>query len=151
MLYQIPILPAEWTICGHQWNMCGKIWFSKWRMVHSEIIYRKLYILSWQTVSALTRLFFWCLFPGLRSSERNDYQDNNRVSAETVSHDSTYFILFLTRHNESINDDKKDDLSHSLGFFVLLMTSQLWHDNVNNGIELIRYRFFWQRHSRSVV
>ena len=28
------------------------------------------------------------------------YQNNTRVSAETVRHESTYIILFLTRHNE---------------------------------------------------
>ena len=27
-------------------------------------------------------------------------------SVETVRHESTYIILFLTRHNESINEDK---------------------------------------------
>ena len=32
------------------------------------------------------------------------------MSAETVCHESTYIILFLTQHNESINDDKNDDL-----------------------------------------
>ena len=30
--------------------------------------------------------------------------NNTRVSAKTVRHKSTYIILFLTRHNESIND-----------------------------------------------
>ena len=62
------------------------------------------------------------------------------MSADTVRHSSTYIILFLTRHNESINDDKNDDLytsspclTHS-GFVLLmwrhnrlLMTSQ-WPD-----------------------
>ena len=31
------------------------------------------------------------------------FQNNTRQSAETVRHESTYIILFLTRHNESIN------------------------------------------------
>ena len=39
-----------------------------------------------------------------------EYQNNTRVSAETVRHESTYIILFLTRHNESINDYKNDEL-----------------------------------------
>ena len=65
----------------------------------------------------------------------NKYQNNTRVSAETVCHESTYIILFLTRHNESINDDKNDDLYTSslyltCSFFVLLMTSQSIADDV---------------------
>ena len=69
---------------------------------------------------------------------------------ETVRHESTYVILFLTRYNESINDDKHDELYTSTpcltrSVFVLLMTSQstaddvtmtrqLWCDHVNNDI-----------------
>ena len=48
--------------------------------------------------SALTRGLFWCLFPELRSNERNEHKNNTRVSAETVRHEGTYIILFLTRH-----------------------------------------------------
>ena len=40
----------------------------------------------------------------------NKYKNNTRVSAQTVRHESTYIILFLTRHNVSINDDKNDEL-----------------------------------------
>ena len=52
-----------------------------------------------------------------------------RVSTETVHHESTYVILFLTRHNDYINDDKNDDLYTpspclTRSVFVLLMTSQ---------------------------
>ena len=101
-------------------------------------------------VSALTRGLFWCLFPELRSNEANKYQNNTRVSAETVPRESTYIIIFLTRHNESINDSKNDELYTSSpcltrSVFVLLMTSQsladditmtrqLWCDHVNNDI-----------------
>ena len=68
----------------------------------------------------------------------NYYQNNTRVSAETVRHESTYIIWFLTRHNESINDFENDELYTSSpcltrSVFVLmtsrlLMTSQ-WPDN----------------------
>ena len=80
-----------------------------------------MYVLEWLIVSALTRGLFWCLFPELRSNEENEYQNNTRVSAETVRHESTYIILFLARHNKSINDYKNDELytsspSHSLRF-----------------------------------
>ena len=89
-------------------------------------------------------------FPGLRNSEGNKHQNNTRVSAETVRHESTHIILFLSRHDESINDDKNDDLYTSApclirAVFVLLMTpqsiadsatiaTQLWGDYVNSDI-----------------
>ena len=70
------------------------------------------------------------LFPEMRSNEGNKHQNNTRVSAETVRHESTNIILFLARHNKSINDDKNDDLYASSvpclirSVFVLVMTSQ---------------------------
>ena len=50
-------------------------------------------------------------------------------SCETLRHESAYIILILTRHNESMNDDKNEDLYTSSpcftrSVFVLLMTSQ---------------------------
>ena len=70
------------------------------------------------------------------------------MSTEKVHHESIYIILFLTWYNESINDDKNDDLSTSSpclsrSGFILLMTSQSiaddvkmtrqsWHDHVNS-------------------
>ena len=82
---------------------------------------------------------FWSLFQELRSNEGNKHQNNTRVSAETVHHVSTYIILFPTTHNESINDDKNDDLYTSPPCLTqfsfcwwrhnqLLMMSQ-WPDN----------------------
>ena len=68
-----------------------------------------MYVLERPTVSTPMRGLFWCLFPKLRSNEANKQQNNSRVSAETVSHESIYIILLLARHNESINDDKNDD------------------------------------------
>ena len=109
-----------------------------------------MYVLEWRTVSTLTRGLFLRLFPELRSNEGNKHKNNTRVNAETVRHESTYIILFLARHNESINDDKNDDLCTSSpcltrSVFVWLMTSQriaddatiarqLWRDHVNNDI-----------------
>ena len=86
-----------------------------------------MYVLEWRIVSALTRGLFYT-------------KNNTRVSAETVHHESAYIILFLTRHNESIDDDKTTMFTHrprvSLAQFSfcwwrhnrLLMTSQ-WPDN----------------------
>ena len=60
----------------------------------------------------------------------NKHQNNTQVSAYTVFHDATYLVsLTFTQHNESINDNKNDDL-HTLtpclirSVYVLLMTSQ---------------------------
>ena len=80
-----------------------------------------LYVLEWRTVSALMRGLFLCWFPELRNYEGNKHKNNTRVSTKTVRHSSTYIILCFTWHNESINDDKNDDLyisssSHLLGF-----------------------------------
>ena len=107
-----------------------------------------MYVLEWWTVSALTRGLFWCLFPELQSNGGNKHQNNTWVSAETVRNESTYIILFLTWHTESINDDRNDNLSTlsqclTRSVFDLLMTSQsiaddvtmttqLWHNHVNS-------------------
>ena len=77
--------------------------------------------------------YFGVYFPSC--NEGNKHQYNIRVSAETVRHESAYIILFLTRHNESINDDKNDDLytlspCPTLLGFVLVMTSQSIADDV---------------------
>ena len=109
-----------------------------------------MYVLEWRIVSALTRGVFWCLFPDLWSNEGNKYQNYTRGSAETVRRESTYIILFLTRHKVSINDDKNNDLYTSSPcrtrwVFDLLMTSQsiaddvtmtrqLWRDHMNSDI-----------------
>ena len=57
----------------------------------------------------------------------NKHQNNTWVSAETVRRESTYIILFLTRH-ESTNDNKNGDLYTSslcltCSVVVLVMTS----------------------------
>ena len=109
-----------------------------------------MYVLEWQTVLALMRGLFWCLFPALRSNEGNKHQNNTRVSAETFRHESTYIVLFPTWHDEAINDDNNKDLYTSppcltRWVFVLLMTLQsiaddvkmsrkLWRDHVNSDI-----------------
>ena len=94
-----------------------------------------MYALEWRTVTALTRGLFWCLFPDLRINEGNKHQNDIQASAETARHESTYIILFLIRHNESINGYKNVDLYTSSpcltrSVFVLLMTSQSIADGV---------------------
>ena len=48
----------------------------------------------------------------------NKHQNNTRMSAETVRRESVCIILFHTRHNGSINEDKAtiSAVSHSLAF-----------------------------------
>ena len=83
------------------------------------------------------------------------HQNNIRVRAWIVHHESTYIILFPTRHNESINEGKKGDLHTSTAYltcsvYILLMTSQsiadyvtmakhLWRDHSNSDV---RYQFY---------
>ena len=98
-----------------------------------------MYVLEWRIVLALTRGLFWCLFPELRSNEGNKHENDTRVSAETVRHESTYLIVFHTRHNDSINDDKttiftpRTHVSHARFLFcwwrhnLFLMTLQWTH------------------------
>ena len=71
-----------------------------WHNQTKRGIWRIMYVLEWRTVSALTRGIFWCLFPELRSNEANKYQNNTRVSAETVRHEleSTYVVRTYFRH-----------------------------------------------------
>ena len=54
-----------------------------------------MYVLSWRTVSAPTRVLFWYLFPELVRNSGNKHQNNPLVSAETVRHSSAYIILYI--------------------------------------------------------
>ena len=54
-----------------------------------------MYVLEWRTVSALTRVLFWYLFPSLLHNSGNKHQNNPLVSAETIRHSSTYIILYI--------------------------------------------------------
>ena len=52
-----------------------------------------MYVLSWRTVSALTRVLFLYLFPSLLHNSGNKHKNNPLVSVETVLHSSIYIIL----------------------------------------------------------
>ena len=54
-----------------------------------------LYVLSWRSVSVLTRVLFRGLFPSLLRSSGNKRQNNTLVSADIVRHSSTYIILYV--------------------------------------------------------
>ena len=68
-----------------------------------------MYILSWQTVYALTRVLLLCLFPSLLRNSGNKHTNNPLVSAETVRHTSAYTILY-----ENIEDPPYIALSSGL-------------------------------------
>ena len=52
-----------------------------------------MHVLSWRTVSVLTRVFFLYL---LLSNSGNKHKNNLLVSAETVRHSSAYIILYIS-------------------------------------------------------
>ena len=54
-----------------------------------------MYVLSWWTVSAPTRVLFWYLFPSLLRKSGNKHQNNPLVSAETIRHSVAYIILYI--------------------------------------------------------
>ena len=51
-----------------------------------------------RTVSTLTRMLFWCLFPSLLRNTGNKHQVNPLVSAETVCHSITYIIFYFFKY-----------------------------------------------------
>ena len=55
-----------------------------------------MHILSWRTVSALTRVLFGYWFPSLLHNSGNKHQNHPLVSAETVRHSSTYIIIYIS-------------------------------------------------------
>ena len=80
------------------------------RLLLAQNAHKIMHVLERRNVYVLTTGLFWCLFPELHSNEGYKHQNNTRVCAYTFRHESTYIILFLTWRNESINDDKSDDL-----------------------------------------
>ena len=75
---------------------CVKLFFSYSFMDSLCHVRNKImYVLSWRTVSALTRVLFWYLFPLLLCNSGNKHQNNPLVSAEMICHSSTYIILCI--------------------------------------------------------
>ena len=54
-----------------------------------------MYVLSWRTVSVLTRVLFLCLFSSLLRNSGNNHKNNPLLNAETFRHLSTYIILYM--------------------------------------------------------
>ena len=55
-----------------------------------------------QTVSALTRVLFWCLFLSLLRNSGNKHPNIPLVSAETVRQSSTYIILYALSWDQTV-------------------------------------------------
>ena len=83
-----------------------------------------MYVLSWRTVSVLTRVLFWYLFPSLLRNSGNKHQNNPLVSAETVRHSSTFIILYVLTpiYNEIILHSHQNQGVISLMFLELSKT-----------------------------
>ena len=80
------------------WSRCVRIVFLSshicfWCHVKNKI----MYVLSWRTVYALTRVSFLSRFISLIASQcrGNKHQNNTLVRAKTVRHSSTYIILYI--------------------------------------------------------
>ena len=62
-------------------------------------------------------------------NEGNKHQNNNRVSTETVCHESTYMIVFLTRHTNPQTMKTTTVLAHRHNLSLALMTFCRWRHN----------------------
>ena len=86
-----------------------------------------MYVLSWRTVSALTRVLFWYLFPSLLRNSGNKHQNNPLMSAETIHHSSTCIILYISGVHSILNwVTVVPDCTRSLGrkkYFIDMMLS----------------------------
>ena len=100
-------------------------WYREWFAYSSDELFQR-------SREGYDGVYWW-------SNKGNIHQNNTRVSAEAVRHESTYIISFLAWHNQSIHDDNRRSLHRprvSLARFSscwwhhnrLLMTSQ-WPDN----------------------
>ena len=63
-----------------------------------------------------------CLFPKLGSNKGIKHQNRTRLGTQTVPHDREYITLFLTLHDEAINDDNKKILTHQLLVSLAMFT-----------------------------
>ena len=102
-----------------------------------------MYVLSWRTVSALTRVLLWCLFPLLLRNSGNKHQYNPLMSAGTVRHSSTYFSLYI---------QCTTDISRNLIYHGCMLDPIFWHPraqffsrNCGNTLEPICGRQFFAK------
>ena len=120
-----------------------------------------MYVLQWRTVSALTRMLFWCLFPGLQSNSGNKHQNNTRVHKQfaTRVHTLSYFLHDIRNYKWRINlwSPHIDPVSHSPGLHSAddVAIDCWWSHNGQTIVTivtyLVRYRFYSRLYSWVVV
>ena len=108
---------------------------------------KMMYVLSWRTISALTRVLFWYLFPSLLRNSGNKHQNNPLVSAETIHHSSTYIILYLLKPMPTMFYDAllgHNELTH-WGLDEINNISQTTFSNVFSSMKMFKFRlkFHW--------
>ena len=74
---------------GHRDNVKRSSFSSSFMDSLCRVRNKIIHVLSWRTVSALTWVLFWYLFPSLLRNSGNKHQNNLLVSAETVRHSGT--------------------------------------------------------------
>ena len=74
--HQLIVTPtARWKLSGETWGLCVKIIIlSSFMDSLCHVRNKIMYVLSWWTVSALTRVLIWCLFPSLLHNLGNKHQ-----------------------------------------------------------------------------
>ena len=85
--------PSEWdtgTMCE------DRRFLSSFMYSLCHVRNKLMYVLSWWTVSVLTRVIFLCLFPSLLRNSGNKHKNNPLGSTETVRHSSTYIIPYIS-------------------------------------------------------
>ena len=150
-----------------RWQMECTVYSSK--CVHQSIMWRHMRFVAHLVCARVANCLcahgsvILLFISGVAQQRGNKQHNNTRASAQTVHHESTHIILFLTRHNDLINDDKRRssniDLSHSPSLHAAddVTTDCRWRRNDQTIVALsreywfVRYRFYSRRYSRPVV
>ena len=98
-----------------------------------------MYVLAWRTVSALTRVLVWYLFPLSLRNSGNKHQNNPLVSAETVRHSSTYIIL----HSFTDIICRHAIVNHFTCWMLSVEQDRWFADGIFKSISF-RYKFQWK-------
>ena len=78
---------------------------------------KMMYVLSWQNVSALTRVLFWLC------SSVYKHQNNPLESSETVRHSSTYIVLYIYKISRNRFQDIKSCTGYGFHMVILYLVN----------------------------
>ena len=84
-----------------------------------------MYVLSWWTISLLTRVLFWCLFPSLLRNSENKLQNKPFVNAETVRHSNIHYSIYTLQAFTHKTDLNKS--TQYLWDICVLIIMESWH------------------------